>query len=125
MKNAARFSMIALTLCLAVPAMVAADDTVDVTGDWSLTWQGRQGPRTMDMKLAQESGALTGTIVGPQGNEMPLTGTIEGAKIEFTVKFTTERGEFEITYKGDVEGDAMKGKAEVRGNEMEWSAVRK
>ena len=125
MKNTARFSVIALALCLAVPAMAAAEDSVDVTGNWSLTWQGRQGPRTMDMKLAQEGGAVTGAIVGPQGNEMPLTGTADGAAIEFTIEFKTQRGDFEITYKGTVEGDSMKGTAEVRGNQMEWSAERK
>jgi hypothetical protein len=122
MKRTACFALIMMVLGLALPAM--AED-VDVTGDWSLTWQGRQGERTMDMKLAQDGGALTGAIIAPQGNEMPLTGTVEGAKIQFTVKFQTQRGEFEIVYKGDVEGDAMKGTADIRGNQMTWSAKKK
>jgi len=125
MKKTDCFTLIALALCLALPAIVAAEDAVDVAGDWSLTFQGRQGPRTMDMNLVQDAGALTGSLVGPQGREMPLTGTIEGAKIEFTVKIQTQRGEFEITYRGDVEGDSMGGKAEVRANQMDWSAERK
>jgi len=123
MKRTACIALIATALCLAVPAM--ADDVVDVSGSWSLTWQGRQGPRTVDVTFTQDGGALTGTMVGPRGNEMPLTGTIDGAAIEFTIEFHTERGDFEIAYKGTVDGDSMKGTADIRGNQMEWSAARK
>ncbi len=123
MKKTACFALMATALCLALT--VAAEDAVDVGGDWSLTFQGRQGPRTVDLNLVQDGGALTGTFVGPQGKEMPVTGTIEGAKIEFTVQIKTQRGEFEIVYRGDVEGDSMKGKAEMRGNQMGWSAEKK
>ena len=123
MKRASCMALIVSAIGLALPAM--AEEMVDVTGDWSLTFQGRQGPRTMDVTFAQDGGALTGTVTGPRGNEMPLTGSIEGAAIQFTVTFSTPRGEFEIVYAGTVEGGAMKGTAEIRGNEVEWSAERK
>jgi hypothetical protein len=113
-------------LCLvAVAGVVAAEDPVDVSGDWSITWQGRQGERTLDAKFEQDGETLTGTVSGPQGRSMPLAGSVTGNAIEFTVTFQTQRGEFERTYKGEVEGDTMKGKAELpNGTPIDWSAKR-
>jgi hypothetical protein len=105
--------------------MVAAEEAVDVSGAWSLTIQGRQGPRTMDLNLEQDGEELSGTLTGPQGRETPFTGSIKGAKIKFTVKFQTQRGELEIIYKGTVEGDEMSGKAQLPQAAIDWSAKKK
>jgi hypothetical protein len=118
-------SVVAVLFLLAVPVISIAEDAADVSGPWALTFQGRQGPRTMDMTLQQEGSKLTGSLSGPQGNQMPLTGTVEGNAIEFKVTFQTQRGDFDITYKGEVQGDEMSGQAQMPQNSIEWSAKRK
>jgi hypothetical protein len=111
---------------VAMAGVAAAEDPVDVSGDWTLTWQGRQGERTMNATFEQDGETLSGAVMGPQGNEMPITGSVEGDKIKFTVKLTTQRGEMELKYKGTVEGDSMKGKMELpNGTAIDWSGAKK
>jgi hypothetical protein len=125
MKNVGRFVMMAAVLCLiTAPLTFAAEDTVDVSGAWSMTFQGRQGPVTMAMNLEQDGTKLTGALSGRQGRQMPLKGKVKGDKINFKVAFQTQRGEFEITYKGTVEGDEMKGTAQLPQNTVDWSATK-
>lgn len=126
MKNVSKIAVFAVVGCLvALPGVVSAEEAVDVSGVWDLTWQGRQGTRTMEVTFEQEGEELSGKIVGPQGRATSVSGSITGDKIEFAVSFQTQRGPMEITYRGTVEGDSMKGTAEMRGNTRDWSAARK
>ena len=126
MENMSRLAVFAMVGCLvALPGMVSAQDAVDVSGAWDVTWQGRQGPRTLEVTFEQDGEQLSGEAVGPQGQSKPISGSLKGDRIEFAVSFQTQRGEMEITYRGTVDGDTMKGTAEARGNTREWSAQRK
>ena len=62
----------------------------------------------LGFKFKADGAKLTGTAIGPQGEENPITdGKIDGDKISFTVKVT---GQMEMTlkYKGAISGEEIK-----------------
>ncbi len=99
---------------------------VDVSGDWEITSEGRQGTRTQDARIEQDGEKITVTMQGFRGNEMTGEGTIKGNEIEWSFNFSTQRGDMTITYKGKVEGDTMSGTVQM-GNfgSREWTAKKK
>jgi len=109
---------------LAVP--VSALQT-NVAGEWEMTSEGRQGPRTTNIQIEQDGEKITVTMPGMRGGgEVKAEGTIKGNEIEWTVTRSTQRGEFTITYKGKVEGDTMKGEVQMGDfGSREWTAKKK
>ncbi|MGD2294389.1 MAG: hypothetical protein PVF22_00960 [Candidatus Aminicenantes bacterium] len=81
---------------------------VDVSGEWEITSEGRQGPMTRTMTIEQDGEKITVKMEGRMG-EMTGEGTIKDNEIEWTFTMETQRGEFTMTYKGTVEGDTMSG----------------
>jgi hypothetical protein len=105
-----------LTLCLAQES---------VSGEWDLTINTPRGEMTSTAKFVQEGEKLTVTMISPRG-ESTGTGTIKGADIEWTVTRETPRGQMTITYKGKVEGNTMKGEAQMGDfGTAEWKATKK
>ena len=118
-------SLIALcSLVLFVASLGALG--VDVSGDWEITSEGRQGPRTQDAHIEQDGEKITVTMQGFRGDEMTGKGTIKGNEIEWSFNISTQRGDFTITYKGKVEGDTMSGTVQMgdRGS-REFTAKKK
>jgi hypothetical protein len=116
----ARTVMILGLLSAVVPA-IAADDKVDVNGTWDVEIEiaGQQGRPTFTFK--QEGDKLSGMYKGQFG-EAPVTGTLDGKKIEF--KFETQG--VQIVYTGEVDKDTMKGKADYAGQASgEWKAKKR
>lgn len=86
---------------------VAAAATVDVAGTWDCVVETQQGSGTPVFTFKQDGAKLTGTYKGQFG-EAPVTGTIKGNAISFSV--TVNVGEaLKIEYTGVVDGAAMKG----------------
>ena len=103
-------------------AHVARAQNTDVTGSWQLSMPGRNGNMmTENLTLKQDGTKLTGTIKGRRGDE-PVTGTINGNDIDFSVAISTPNGNFNLDYKGTVDGDSMKGTMQVMGNSVNWTA---
>jgi hypothetical protein len=118
-----KFMTIACITLILMPALLTA--AVDVTGLWKMTSQSPRGERTSDITFKQEGEKLTVTSKNMRGEDMTATGTVKGNAIEWTQKMSTPRGDFEIIYKGTIDGDSMKGTSQFgdRGT-MEWTAVR-
>jgi hypothetical protein len=125
-----------VTWCLAVMCALImaigaarAQDAAKVAGNWEMMTQGRNGPQTSAMTVQQDGAKITGTISrqGPQGElKQDFTGTVDGNKIMFAVEVTPPQGDpIKVEYTGTVEGDAMKGTYNMRGNDRDWSAKRK
>ena len=100
----------------------------DVSGEWDLTSEGRQGPQTQTIKIEQDGEKITVTLEGRMG-EVTGEGTIKDNKIEWKITRTMREMEMITTYTGTVDGDAMSGKM-VRGmgermGESEWTAKKK
>ena len=120
-------------LCFAIFGMVgiASAQDAQVAGPWTLSMNfgggggqggggGRGGGQTLT--LTQDGQKLTGTLHSMRGDS-PVTGTISGNNITFTVTRQTQNGEMKIDYTGTVSGDSMKGTVNMRGNPVDWTAT--
>ena len=121
-------------LCLAIFAAAGISSAQDakVAGTWTLTLNmggggqggggGRGGPQTLT--LTQDGQKLTGTLHGGRGDS-PVTGTVTGNNIAFSVSRTNQNGDTVKTdYTGTVSGDSMKGTVNMRGNSVDWTAAK-
>ena len=115
--------MMGLALMLLVLGMVAqAQQMANVAGTWEMTAPGRNGPQVSTLTIEQKGADLTGSLKGAQGDPAPLTGTVAGNAVTFSVKVQGRGGEQVREYKGTLEGGALKGKVTMGQNEVEWSA---
>ena len=101
----------------------------NVAGDWEMTSQGRQGPRTTTFHIEQDGEKITVTMPGMRGGgEIKAEGTIKGNDIEWKITRPGRGGggEMTITYKAKVEGDTMKGTIQMGDfGPREWTAKKK
>lgn len=91
---------------------VAATVTTDVTGTWDLAVQTSAGPGHPVFTFKQEGERLSGRYRGAFG-EAPVTGTVRGTAIVFSVKVRAGNQDTVIEYAGTVEGAAMKGRVTI------------
>jgi hypothetical protein len=110
-------------MVIILAAGVAADEPAKVAGKWEMSWEGRQGPQTSTLTFEQDGEKLKGTMSGPRG-DTPITGTIKGKEIKFSVTRQTPQGEFTVEYTGTVTGDEMKGTFQAGPMAREWKAKR-
>ena len=90
------------------PAPAAADKT-DITGAWAFQVETPAGSGTPTFTFKQEGEKLTGQYKGQFG-EAPLTGSVKGNKVDFSVKVQAQGQEATLNYTGTVEKDGtMKG----------------
>ena len=91
-----------------------------------MTSQSPRGEMTRALHFDQDGEKIKVTMEGFRGDEITGKGTIQDNKIEWTMTMSTQRGDFTMTYKGTVEGDAMSGTVEMgdRGS-REWTAKKK
>jgi hypothetical protein len=100
----------------------AKSPKVDVTGAWESVIE---GATTSAATYKQEGEKLTGTHVGQMG-ELPLSGTVKGNDITFTIAIEMEGQKLTLTYAGKVEGDTIKGTVDLGGMaSATWTATRK
>jgi hypothetical protein len=103
-----------VTTILFLVAFVAL--AADVSGKWTYQRPGRGGgePTPVTITLKQDGTTLTGSVPGfGRGGEAPppteiTNGKVDGDKVSFEVKRTTQRGESITKYEGEVSGDTMK-----------------
>jgi hypothetical protein len=114
----------------AAPAATAAPAAqaggANITGDWNVTVETSAGSGNPSFTFKQEGEKLSGMYKGQLG-EGPLTGTVKGADINFTIKVNAQGQDLTIVYSGKIESkDSMKGKV-VLGElgEGTWSGKRK
>jgi hypothetical protein len=99
--------------------------STSVSGNWKITMQSPRGEHTNDMKIVQEGEKLQVTIQSPRG-EQSYAGTCKEAEITWSgTRQTPDGREMTLTFQGKVEGDTMKGTAQMgdRGS-FPWNAVR-
>jgi hypothetical protein len=99
----------------ATPAPVASSTTnqADVSGSWDVEVQTEQGSGNPSFTFKQDGEKLTGQYKGAFG-EAPLTGSVKGDKIEFSMKVSGQV-EGTVTYTGTTDGKTMKGKVSLAG----------
>ena len=101
-----RIKILVMTV-LALSVLLATAWAADISGTWkgSLDMMGQAMDLSFTFKA--DGNTFTGTTVGPQGQESPLSdGKIDGDKISFIVKVTGQM-EMTIKYNGTFKGDEM------------------
>ena len=122
-RNVALLAVLCLAMFGVVGVAVAQD--AQVAGTWTLSSQGRGGNmQNSTLTLKQDGQKLTGTLAGGRGGEAPLTGTISGNNIAFSVTRSTPNGDFKLDYTGTVSGDSMKGSVMMGQNTRDWTATK-
>ena len=87
---------------------------VDITGAWQLTVESPQGTMVITANFKQDGETLTGTHVSEMG-ESPLKGTVKGVDVEYTLTIDMGGQQMSIVHKAKVDGDTMKGSADIEG----------
>jgi hypothetical protein len=126
MNKRTRLLALALTcgaLLLRSSVITAADEPAKVTGSWEMSVETPRGTMTQTLTLQQDGGTLKGTLKGQRG-EAPVTGSVTGNKISFTVTRDTPNGSFTIEYSGTIDGDSMTGTAHSERFDGKWTAKR-
>ena len=113
----------ALLIACATLAIPSASQT-SIAGDWTLMFNGPQGPIETSAKFTQEGENVGGTIDSPQG-AVDVTGTLKESKL--AISMTVDAGGQTITVYmlGDVDGDTMKGTWNFGQGSSEWEGKRK
>ena len=107
-------------LLLAVSAFAA-----DVTGSWNLVVETPNGPRQSTVDFRQDGNNVTGTVHNRTG-DAPLTGSVNGDQISFSVTRDRDGQSFTIEYSAKVDGSKMAGTLKFGDNGgIPFSATRK
>jgi hypothetical protein len=101
----------AIVLLFAGAMTVTAQATkIDVTGTWTLNVESAAGASSPSVTLKQEGEKLTGHYSSQLVGEAPVTGTVKGQNIEFSVSVDVQGTKLVLRYAGTVEGsNSMKG----------------
>ncbi len=112
------------------PGAAAQSATVSLTGTWTVSLEGPNGPMSIALVLKQDEKAITGTIDGPQGGAVPIKGDITDGRLSFSMNVTPPDGagaggEMQITWVGRLENtDAIRGSLTTPMGEIPWKAAR-
>jgi len=126
MRNVKRWGAVAaLAVFTTTIAWAAAAD-----GKWTWKQMGQQGEVAMTLELKQDGEKLTGSVLreGSDTKTDISEGKIKDNEITFLVVREFNGNQFKTTYKGKLDGDAIKGtRTSVRQgqeNTVEWMATR-
>ena len=110
----------------AMPASAPQAAGANITGEWNVTVETSQGSGNPTFTFKQEGETLTGMYKGQFG-ESPLTGTVKGSDIKFTIKISAQGQDLTIVYTGKIESkDSMKGTVALGDlGEGTWTGKRK
>lgn len=95
----------------------------DVTGTWAFEVNTSAGSGSPTFEFKQDGGKLTGKYSGIAG-EAPLTGTVDGNKVQWEFRVSLDGSSGLVKYQGTIESPtAMKGTAEYPGlGSATWTA---
>lgn len=120
---------LALTLALAIITNVALATDKSPTGTWKWTVVRNNQNFEQTLKLKLEDSKLTGTLIGRNNQETKIEdASFKDGEVAFSV--ARERNGQKITtkYKGKLDGDTIRGKAETDRNgqtrSRDWEAKR-
>jgi len=82
---------------------------MSVAGSWKLTMDTPFGVQTPLLAIKEENGAHSGTLTGATGEAALEELKVEGSKLSFTATAKTPMGDFDVSYRATVEGDALTG----------------
>ena len=105
--NSLRRMLLAVSAAVMLGSSAIAADA-NVTGEWELTVESQMGTSNPHFSLKQDGAKITGTYKGMLG-EAPVTGTVKGNEVAFTLQVNAQGTDLEVTYSGTVDGATMQG----------------
>jgi hypothetical protein len=105
-------------------AQAQAAKPVSVQGAWQVSMDGQGGAVKQTLALQQKGGVISGTLKAPQGNAVPVGGTVSGQNVSFSVKRHTTDGDVTQEFVGTVSGDSIKGTVTQGQFHVGWTAER-
>lgn len=104
--------------------LAAAAWAADVTGTWKGDVSSPDGNTfSLTYTFKQDGTKLTGTVLGPQGDPLPLdNGKVEGDKISFSVKVDMNGG-MVFSSEGTIKGDEITLKTKAEGSDMDFPPI--
>jgi hypothetical protein len=94
------------------PEVLPGTSAPEIAGTWDLAVETAMGPGHPVFVFKQEGETLSGSYRGAFG-EAPVTGTLHGTNISFSIKVKAGAGESVITYTGTLDGPTMKGSVKL------------
>ena len=114
------FTLVFALLISSIAAMAA-----DVSGAWACTVDSPQGQLDVTLTLKQDGDKVTGTLSSQMG-DAPVTGTVKGSDIEFTMSMDAGGGNMVLKYNAKVDGDKISGSINIEGQgEIKFSGTKK
>ena len=114
----------------ATPAAASgsASGNASLTGDWNVSLQLDTITATPSLTLKQDGDKLTGEYTSQQYGKAPVSGTVKGTELTFTVSLNVEGNAITAVYTGVVQADgSLKGSVDIANGAMagSFSATRK
>jgi len=84
-----------------------------VAGTWSVTVNTPQGSQSMTMTLTQDGTAFSGTMTSEMGTLPVAEGQVSGNSAYWSITVSMGGQSMSVNFRGDVEGNRMRGTAEL------------
>jgi hypothetical protein len=98
------------------PSTPSTPSYPSLSGDWTMTLQLDQVNATPALTLKQDGEKLTGTYTSQQYGKFPLTGTVKGNDVNFSVTLNIDGNSITGTYAGKVQADGtIAGSVDIGG----------
>jgi hypothetical protein len=111
-------------VCVAAAPIAALAEDANIVGSWQVNiTTGQAQGRTAPLVLRRDGASVVGTITTPQG-EQNVDATVAGKAVTIWFSVRTQNGLTNVTMKGTVDGDAMKGTIDYGNGQGEWTATR-
>ena len=107
--------VLVLVVMLSAPVVAHEEQAPDVTGNWSVMFDGPQGMVRMETMFAQDDEEITGTVSGPMGSGVELAGKIEGNTIAFAFRIDMAQTSIRMSFTGEVSKDEESGRMTIAG----------
>jgi hypothetical protein len=111
------YSIIPIVL-LGVPLLLAQDSEsnnsqpANIGGAWQISWQARNGSQQATVQIQQDGTKLSGTFQD-SGGSSPLTGTVAGNNLSFSVQI--QGRPMTLVFTATIDGDKMSGTFQPQG----------
>lgn len=110
------------------PTKEAPSGNAHLAGDWNVTLQLDTITATPSLTLKQDGDKLTGEYTSQQYGKFPVTGTVKGTEMTFSIAMSIEGNAINAVYTGVVQADgSLKGSVDLAGGAMagSFTAVKK
>jgi opacity protein-like surface antigen len=106
-----------ILVILILVILSAAAMAADITGSWAGTMSIGDNKFTLTYSFKQDGGTLTGSVVTPSGDALPLSeGKVDGDKISFAVKTEMNGAAVKFVSSGTIKDEEITITTKAEGN---------